>query len=198
MNRRLSFKLGAALLCIASGCREPSGIAPALPPGVELSQIRPEREEDASEAKGEDPMRQSALPLPEEITRQEKLPAEPAPPTKPGQSITTKTGLQYKTLKPGNGPEAHKGSVVEVHYVGKLTDQSEFDSSRSHPGGKPFEFTVGEGKVILGWDEGVNGMLVGERRELTVPPQLGYGAEGKGKIPPNATLIFEIELLDVR
>lgn len=196
MNIRRKLVLGMGFLVFGSGCREPSGIAPALPPGVELSRVRPDDASETSEAKGEDPTRQSALPLPEELTRKAKLPEEPARPSKPGETITTKTGLKYSTLRPGSGPEARKGSVAEVHYSGKLLDGTEFDNSR-RAGNKPFEFQVGEGRVILGWDEGVNGMLVGERRRLTVPPQLGYGAEGKGPIPPNATLVFEIELVGV-
>jgi FKBP-type peptidyl-prolyl cis-trans isomerase FkpA len=104
----------------------------------------------------------------------------------------------------GSGNEAAAGRQVTVHYTGWLYDQSrpdhkgkKFDSSRDH--GEPFSFRLGAGQVIQGWDQGVTGMKVGGRRTLTIPPQLGYGSRGAGgDIPPNATLLFEVELLDVR
>jgi FKBP-type peptidyl-prolyl cis-trans isomerase len=104
----------------------------------------------------------------------------------------------------GSGNEAVAGRQVTVHYTGWLYDQAradhkgkQFDSSRSS--GQPFQFRLGAGRVIQGWDEGVAGMKVGGRRTLTIPPHLGYGSEGfGGDIPPNATLLFEVELLDVR
>jgi FKBP-type peptidyl-prolyl cis-trans isomerase FkpA len=112
-------------------------------------------------------------------------------------TITTPSGLQYEDLTPGEGAEAVAGKSVEVHYTGWLTDGTQFDSSRSRS--SPFAFTLGAGKVIKGWDEGVAGMKTGGKRKLTIPPALGYGARGAGGvIPPNATLIFEVELLGVR
>jgi len=109
---------------------------------------------------------------------------------------TTDSGLQYEDLQVGDGVEATKGQWVEVHYVGTLTDGKKFDSSRDR--GRPFRFTLGVGKVIKGWDEGVAGMKVGGKRNLIIPPNLGYGASGAaGVIPPNATLHFEVELLGV-
>lgn len=115
---------------------------------------------------------------------------------KDGQ-VTMKNGLKIEDLKVGTGTEAKKGQTVKVHYTGWLTDGKEFDASRKH--GQPFEFTLGGGQVIKGWDTGVEGMRTGGKRKLTIPPELGYGARGAGgAIPPNATLIFEVELLDVR
>ena len=111
-------------------------------------------------------------------------------------SITTASGLQIEELQVGTGDEAQAGQFVTVHYTGWLTNGKKFDSSKDR--NEPFEFSLGEGMVIAGWDEGVQGMKVGGSRKLTIPPQLGYGARGAGGvIPPNATLIFEVELLGV-
>jgi FKBP-type peptidyl-prolyl cis-trans isomerase FkpA len=115
---------------------------------------------------------------------------------KKGKVVTTKSGLKYEDLKVGTGDEAKKGDSVEVHYTGWLAkDGKKFDSS---VGKKPFTFKLGAGKVIKGWDEGLVGMKVGGKRKLMIPAKLGYGAEGAGDaIPPNADLVFEVELLRV-
>lgn len=106
-------------------------------------------------------------------------------------------GLQKEDVKQGAGDEATPGKTVTVHYVGTLTDGSKFDSSRDR--GKGFTFKLGAGQVIQGWDQGVAGMKVGGLRKLTIPPDLAYGARGYPPvIPPNATLVFEVELLEVR
>jgi FKBP-type peptidyl-prolyl cis-trans isomerase FkpA len=110
--------------------------------------------------------------------------------------VTTASGLKYEDLSEGTGAEATAGQTVSVHYTGWLTDGQKFDSSKDR--NDPFEFVLGGGMVIKGWDEGVQGMKVGGVRRLTIPPQLGYGARGAGGvIPPNATLVFEVELLAV-
>lgn len=99
-------------------------------------------------------------------------------------------------LAPGKGPEAKEGDTVKVHYTGTLPDGKEFDSSRKR--NEPFQFKIGQGNVIKGWDQGVPGMKVGEKRKLTIPPSLGYGARGvPGTIPANSPLIFEVELVEV-
>jgi FKBP-type peptidyl-prolyl cis-trans isomerase FkpA len=109
-------------------------------------------------------------------------------------STTTASGLIIEELKVGTGAEAAAGQHVSVHYTGWLTDGTKFDSSKDR--GDPFEFPLGAGHVIRGWDEGVQGMKVGGSRKLTIPADLGYGARGAGGvIPPNATLVFEVELL---
>ena len=109
---------------------------------------------------------------------------------------TTASGLQIEELRIGHGDAASAGHFVTVHYTGWLSDGKKFDSSKDR--GDPFEFPLGEGSVIAGWDEGVQGMKVGGIRKLTIPPNLAYGARGAGGvIPPNATLLFEVELLEV-
>lgn len=113
------------------------------------------------------------------------------------ESVTTPSGLQYVDLVKGTGREAHVGETAVVHYTGWLENGTKFDSSVDR--GTPFSFQLGAGRVIKGWDEGVVGMKIGTKRKLTIPSHLGYGPRGAGKIiPPNATLIFEVELLDLR
>lgn len=110
---------------------------------------------------------------------------------------TTPSGLQYEDLTVGDGDEAKAGHNVQVHYTGWLTDGTKFDSSLDR--GTPFGFELGGGMVIRGWDEGVQGMKIGGKRKLVIPPDLGYGPRGAGGvIPPNATLVFEVELLGLR
>lgn len=113
-----------------------------------------------------------------------------------GEMITTASGLQYQDMVVGEGPAAKPGDTVSVHYTGWLEDGTQFDSSLQRP--TPFEFTLGTGSVIDGWDEGVAGMQVGGTRRLILPPELAYGETGAGGvIPPNATLTFEVQLLNI-
>ena len=112
-----------------------------------------------------------------------------------GEKITD-TGLKYEDLLEGEGKVAEANQKVSVHYTGWLADGTKFDSSLDR--NDPFSFPLGGGRVIRGWDEGVQGMKVGGKRKLTIPPQLGYGSAGAGGvIPPNATLVFEVELLEI-
>jgi FKBP-type peptidyl-prolyl cis-trans isomerase len=120
-----------------------------------------------------------------------------APTKVEGNPTTTPSGLQYWDIVVGTGATATAGKEVRVHYTGWLTDGKKFDSSVDR--GQPFAFPLGGGRVIRGWDEGVAGMKIGGKRQLRIPPDLGYGARGAaGVIPPNATLIFDVELLEIR
>lgn len=124
------------------------------------------------------------------------LPEKPAE-TSAAETITTDSGLKYADLTIGDGAEAERGSTVAVHYSGWLEDGTRFDSSLEH--GQPIVFQLGSGQVIKGWDEGLIGMKVGGKRQLIIPADLAYGEQGAGGvIPPNATLIFDVELVDVR
>jgi peptidylprolyl isomerase len=112
------------------------------------------------------------------------------------ETITTESGLKYIDEVVGSGDSPVRGKKVRVHYTGRLTDGKKFDSSVDR--GQPFEFIIGVGQVIRGWDEGVATMKVGGKRQLIIPPELGYGARGAGSaIPPNAELIFDVELLGI-
>jgi FKBP-type peptidyl-prolyl cis-trans isomerase len=168
-------------LTAAAGCAKLTE-----PPKEEPMQAEPS---DAAEVKPPDPAKKPAALASAQPAEPEAKPAEAAPPS------NEKLGI--KDLVVGKGAEAKAGDSVKVHYVGTLPDGKEFDSSKKH--GQPFEFELGAGRVIKGWDQGVAGMKVGGKRKLTVPPSLGYGARGAAPvIPPNSTLLFEVELLEVK
>jgi len=114
----------------------------------------------------------------------------------PAKLETTPSGLKYSIDQPGTGAQPKSGQTVTVHYTGWLADGTRFESSRDR--NEPLEFVIGQGQVIKGWDEGIATMKVGEKRTLVIPPDLGYGTSGSGQIPPNATLVFKVELLGAR
>ena len=125
-----------------------------------------------------------------------RVPPANAPTKVTGEGVKSESGLEYWDIKVGVGPEAKSGDQVKVHYTGWFTNGKKFDSSvDAH---RPYSFTLGEGNVIKGWDEGVAGMKVGGKRQLRIPPELAYGDQGfKNIIPPKATLIFDVELLGI-
>ncbi|HTC49843.1 MAG TPA: FKBP-type peptidyl-prolyl cis-trans isomerase [Candidatus Aquilonibacter sp.] len=140
----------------------------------------------------------AAFLLAQTATRKSAAPNTSAPTKVTGDGVKTPSGLIYWDIRVGNAATAKEGSHVRVHYTGWLTNGKKFDSSVD--AGKPFDFTIGNGEVIKGWEEGVAGMRVGGKRQLRIPPDLAYGAEGTpdGPIPPNATLIFDVQLLGVQ
>jgi peptidylprolyl isomerase len=113
----------------------------------------------------------------------------------PEKEVTLESGLKYADLLVCDGRVAQKGDTVSVNYVGMFTDGREFDSSAN--AGRPFQFQLGAQQVIAGWDLGLVGMKVGSKRRLIIPPNLGYGSTGQGSIPPNATLVFDVELVSI-
>jgi FKBP-type peptidyl-prolyl cis-trans isomerase len=166
-------------------------MTPVAPPGLELKRVTSFPEGDGAAALGERPDaiagEQVEPPLSKDVS----------PPTNVGQKATTKTGLEYITLKAGTGREAKPGDIVTVHCTGTLDDGTRFETTRDF--NEPIQFRLGTGLVIKGWDEGLSGMKVGELRRLAIPPHLGYGPAGKPpKIPANATLHYDVELLEVR
>lgn len=131
------------------------------------------------------------------VTTPAETPAAEAPAAQTGTPTADVTELKMEDVKVGTGAEAKPGDTVSVHYTGWLTDGTKFDSSKD--AGQPFEFQLGQGMVIKGWDEGVAGMKIGGVRKLTIPADMGYGEQGAGGvIPPGATLVFEVELLGVK
>jgi FKBP-type peptidyl-prolyl cis-trans isomerase len=190
LRMRAGFAVAAMAMASTVGCTPPAEIVPVAPPGLEF-QRPPEAAGEGAQALGEQPAA---------AARQAKAATAKvanSPPTPIGQPAKTASGLVYETLKEGTGPSAQSGQTVTIHYTGTLTDGQVFDSSRE-PNRQPLSVVIGTGGVIPGWDEGVPGMKVGERRKLSIPADLAYGAAGKGKIPPNTPLIFDIELLDAK
>jgi FKBP-type peptidyl-prolyl cis-trans isomerase len=171
------------------------------PPGASIPKVSPDV--DPSQAIGEAAASTpTASAKPAEVKAAETKAAEPpkavsAPPAGKGEVKTTSRGVKYETIKEGTGPSVNSGQRVSVHYVGTFTDGRSFDSSR--PRNEPLEFVLGAPGLIDGWGEGIPGMKVGEIRKLTIPPDLAYGPQGRpGAIPPNSTLVFEIELLSIK
>jgi FKBP-type peptidyl-prolyl cis-trans isomerase len=178
--------LGGLLSVAVFGCDDPGPIVSVSPPGATLPRENPDTET---------PSAQGEMPAPAASAATASTEYAPAAPTAKGQTKTTEHGVKYETIREGTGAELKSGQTGRFHYVGKFEDGKEFDSSRA---GQPRAFTMSGNAVIKGWLEGLPGMKVGEIRKLTIPPDLAYGAQGKPPaIPPNATLLFEVELIDV-
>jgi FKBP-type peptidyl-prolyl cis-trans isomerase len=173
MRKLLAFALAALAL---AGCSSGQKQQPRTSSQVQVAQPQTVAQQPATQA----------APAAELATTAAKGP----------DTVTTPTGLKYIVTKTGNGAKPAIGQLVKVHYTGKLEDGRVFDSSI--PRGEPFEFPVGMGRVVKGWDEGILMMSKGEKRTLIVPPSLGYGMEGMGPIPPNTTMIFDVELVDFK
>ena len=184
----------AALLLIlgvlAGGCGQPPAMVDTVPPGVDPRQAIMDQKKDEAEALGEGASGRSKGVTPEPPTQ-----VAPALPTAKGEKKTTESGVVYETVREGTGAVAKSGQTVMVHYTGTFDDGRIFDTSK---GKDPFRTRIGTGEVIKGWDEAIPGMKIGEIRKLTVPPSAGYGALGKGSVPPNATLHFEVELINTQ
>lgn len=182
--------VGALCGLALTGCEEPQDIVPVTPPGANIPRTSPDKEPAA--AQGE--MAAAGLASQTESIKAGNY--TPAAPTAKGQTKTTANGIKYETLREGTGPEAKPGQSVRVHYIGKLENGEVFDTTRS--GGPPRLITIGDKDQIKMWLEAVPGMKVGEIRKMSVPPAMGYGMKGKPPaVPPHATLVFEVELIDI-
>jgi FKBP-type peptidyl-prolyl cis-trans isomerase len=181
--------LGGLMGVSLAGCEDPGPIIPTTPPGAVFPKTDPNP--DASQAQGEMP----AATKPDAASAK-ATDNTPALPTAKGESKTTKSGVIYETLKEGTGPAIAVGQTGKFLYEGKLEDGTVFDKTGPTRETRPFQ--IGVGKMTKGWEEAIPGMKTGEIRKLTVPPAAAYGPTGfPPKIPPNATLIFEVELVEV-
>ena len=187
---RISFPLLAAFAL--AGCAKLTE-----PPKPEPMQIEPAASAAAAAPPGSGEIRLADMKKPAALAPSGKAEPEQPKPAEPEPPPPANEKLGVKDVAVGKGAVAASGDTVKVHYVGTLPDGKEFDASKKH--GQPFEFQLGQGRVIKGWDQGVVGMKIGGKRKLTVPPSLGYGARGfPPVIPPNSTLNFDIELLEVK
>ncbi len=180
--------LGGLIGLTFFGCEDPGAIVPTTPPGANIPRESPDTE--PAQAQGEMAGALPKAPNKEELAKNFPL----APPTAKGEKKKTKGGVEYETITPGTGPELHAGQKASIHYEGSLADGKVFDSTRAK---QPRLFQIGVDQLIQGWNEGIPGMKVGEKRKLVIPPELGYGSGGRGAIPPKATLNFEIELVSI-
>jgi len=186
--------LAVAVLTVLTGCPKPATSEPPIstpPEGAPpVAQAPAPDASDAAKPEAEKPAAEGEAAAKEES--KVKVEGEEGKPVQ-----KTSSGLQYVVLDKGTGAKPKQGDKVVAEYTGWLTDGTKFDSSKDHPG--DFEFSVGEGNVIPGWDEAFLSMSEGERRKLIIPAKLGYGAEGTpgGPIPPNATLVFEVKLVKI-
>ncbi len=179
---------GLLVLMLAMvGCEAPDDIVEVTPPGA----VMPKKPIPGDEAQAQGESRPT-----DKSDSVDDKDLVPALPTKIGEKKTTKSGVVYETLQEGTGPEIQSGQRAVINYEGKLENGNIFDSTRNK---NPGNFKVGKGgEVIKGWNEAIPGMKVGEKRRLTIPPKAGYGSRSQSKIPANSTLIFEVELMEIR
>jgi FKBP-type peptidyl-prolyl cis-trans isomerase len=175
------------------GCDDPGDLGPVAPPGAIIPRVAPEAE--PAQAVGEtapSALASASTPTTSPPPKSAKLAnMKPAPPTAKGETKTTEGGVKYETLNEGTGAELQPGQTATIHYEGKLENGTVFENSS-------LDAAIGVRPLIKGWEEGIPGMKVGEKRKLTIPPAMGYGASGSPPtIPPNATLIFEVELIRI-
>jgi FKBP-type peptidyl-prolyl cis-trans isomerase len=190
MRSSLVWILGAWIGVSLTGCEDPGEIVPTTPPGAVIPRTSPDP--DPAQAQGE----MAAPAIKTDSTPVKAVEYTPALPTAKGETKTTKIGVKYETIKAGTGTEIKPGQSGKFLYEGRLEDGTVFDSTGE--GKQPRIFAIGAGQLTQGWEEAIPGMKAGEIRKLTVPPAAAYGASGRPpKIPPNATLIFEVELIDV-
>lgn len=175
---------------LAGGCGAPPAMVDIVAPGEDPRQAIMDKKKDEAEALGE-----SAPGRSKDAAATTTSGIAPALPTAKGETKTTESGVVYETIREGTGAVAKSGQTVSVHYTGTFDDGRVFDTSK---GKDPFRARIGAGQVIKGWEEAIPGMKIGEVRKLTVPPSAGYGALGKGPVPPNATLHFEVELINTQ
>jgi FKBP-type peptidyl-prolyl cis-trans isomerase len=173
-----------------AGCGKPPMAVPAGAPGTELVEIPPtQKPEDAPAALGE-----SRLLIEKEKAEQKVATSSVSELLDPEKA--KEAGLKIEVIAPGQGEGAKTGQMVRVHYTGTFTDGKVFDSSVSR--NTPFDFRLGEMQVIAGWEVGILGMKKGEKRKLTIPSVMAYGERGRGNIPPDTTLLFDVELLEIK
>jgi peptidylprolyl isomerase len=197
INRWISVMLAAAALALA-GCNKQESSTTEAGTEVELpanGAVDKQAGTDATPAPGDPTPAGEATPA-TDTAGPDNAGATAAPEAPAGGEVTLPGGTKYVDEVVGTGAEATAGSTVVVHYTGTLTDGTKFDSSLDR--NEPFEFQLGAKQVIQGWDEGVAGMKVGGKRKLTIPAEQGYGARAMGPIPPNSTLLFDVELVDVK
>ncbi len=172
------------------GCEDPGPIVPVAPPGANIPRESPDAEPAAAVGEMAAPALKDSSPAVSTVEY------TPAPPTKAGETKTTPHGIVYETIREVTGPELKPGQTIRVQYEGKLKTGEVFDTTKTRK--QPKLFTLTAKDLIKGWIEGLPGMRVGEIRRMTVPPELGYGKEGQPPmIPPNAPLVFEVELIDI-
>lgn len=186
-GQKLAFSF---VVCAVAGCGEPPQIVLAVPPGAQVRELPPaDLTSEPATAVGES----IAAAKKEALAKIDSIdPAAPPPIT---VDEAKNQGLVIESDGGGKGVGAQVGKSVSVNYTGKLKDGTVFDSSITR--GVPFTFILGRGQVIKGWDAGLQGMKVGEKRKLTIPPGLAYGDRATGKIPPNSTLMFDVEMIAV-